>query len=201
MELTGFFNYKGLTIMQHKSIGDKFDKLIKEIKPERIIEIGTSYGGLTLLLRDLLDTNDLSKSRLITYDINTPEGLKNYINKGVKIELHVENIFNHNYNKLENGKNVIDLIKSNGTTLVLCDGGSKINEFNILSEFLKVGDVIMAHDYAPNKDYFDKHIHNKIWNWFEIQDSDINESCEQYNLIPYMEEELRNVVWVCKIKQ
>ncbi len=89
MNITGFFNYKGLTIMQHKSVGDKFDKLIKEIKPERIIEIGTSSGGLTLLLRELLDKNGLTKSRLVTYDINTPEGLIHYINKGAKIELHI----------------------------------------------------------------------------------------------------------------
>ena len=201
MNITGFFSYKGLTIMQHTSVGDKFDKLIKEIKPERIIEIGTSSGGLTLLLRELLDKNGLAKTRLITYDINKPEGLIDYINQGVKIELRVENIFNHNYNKLENGKDVIDLIKSNGTTLVLCDGGSKINEFNILSEFLKIGDVIMAHDYSPNKDYFDKHIHNKIWNWLEIQDSDIKNSCENFNLVPYMENDFREIVWVCKIKK
>jgi hypothetical protein len=59
----------------------------------------------------------------------------------------------------------------------------------------------MAHDYAPNEEYFDKYINGKIWNWLEIQDQDINESCYKYNLKPFWENELRQVVWVAKIKQ
>jgi cellulose synthase/poly-beta-1,6-N-acetylglucosamine synthase-like glycosyltransferase len=105
------------------------------------------------------------------------------------------------YSELEKEDVVKEFIQRNGRTIVLCAGGSKKNEFRLLSKFLKLDDIIMAHDYAPNENYFNQHINNKIWNWLEIQDSDINESCEQYNLIPYMEEELRNVVWVCKIKQ
>jgi glycosyltransferase involved in cell wall biosynthesis len=69
-----------------------------------------------------------------------------------------------------------------------------------LSNYLKVGDVIMAHDYSPNEEHFQKHINNQIWNWFEIQDSDIIDSCIKNSLISYMEEKFRNVVWVCKIK-
>ena len=84
---------------------------------------------------------------------------------------------------------------------MLCDGGSKKNEFRILSDYLKVGDVIMAHDYAPNEEYFQEHINNKIWNWLEIQDNDINEPSLRNNLIPYMEDDFRQVVWACKIKQ
>ena len=59
MNITGFFVYGDLTIMQHTSIKDKFIRLITDIKPKKILEIGTSYGGLTLMLRDILDTNGL----------------------------------------------------------------------------------------------------------------------------------------------
>jgi len=201
MNITGFFNYRNLITMQHTLIKEKFLKLLTELKPVKIIEIGTSSGGLTLLLRDILDGNGLEKTRLISYDVNEPSHLRHYVNKGSKIELRIENIFNNQYDKLENGQEVIDIITSKGTTLILCDGGSKKNEFRLLSDYLKVGDVIMAHDYSPNETYFQEHINNKVWNWLEIQDNDINESCEKNNLLPYMEDDFRQVVWVCKIKK
>jgi hypothetical protein len=201
MNITGFFVYRNLTTMQHPSIEEKFTKLLTELKPAKVLEIGTSSGGLTLLLRDILDNNGLETTRLISYDINDPVYLRNYINEGSNIELNIENIFNLQYDKLDNGQKVIDIITSDGTTLVLCDGGSKKNEFRILSDYLKSGDVIMAHDYAPNEDYFQEHINNKIWNWLEIQDNDINESCDRNNLKPYMEDDFRKVVWACKIKE
>jgi predicted O-methyltransferase YrrM len=201
MDITGFFIYRDLMTMQHPSIEEKFTKLLTELKPVKILEIGTSSGGLTLLLRDILDKNNLESTRLVSYDVNDPIYLRHYVNDGSKIELMVENIFNQQYDKLENGENVIDIITSDGVTLVLCDGGSKKNEFRILSDYLKVGDVIMAHDYSPNENYFQEHINNKVWNWLEIQDSDIKESCDKNNLVPYMEDDFKQVVWACKIKE
>ena len=201
MKITGYFVYGDLTIMQHTSVKEKFIKLITSIKPTKILEIGTSSGGLTLMLRDILDTNGLESTRLVSYDINDPVYLRRHVDNGRNIELKVENVFNHQYDKLENGEEIIDIITSDGTTLVLCDGGSKKNEFRILSDYLKIGDVIMAHDYAPNQTYFQEHINNKIWNWMEIQDSDIDYSCQRNNLTPFMEQDFRDIVWACKIKQ
>ena len=201
MKITGYFVYGDLTIMQHTSVREKFIKLITSIKPVKILEIGTSSGGLTLMLRDILDTNGLESTRLVSYDINDPVYLRRHVDNGRNIELKVENVFNHQYDKLENGEEIIDIITSDGTTLVLCDGGSKKNEFRLLSDYLKIGDVIMAHDYAPNQTYFQEHINNKIWNWMEIQDSDIDDSCQRNNLTPFMEQDFRDIVWACKIKR
>jgi predicted O-methyltransferase YrrM len=201
MDIAGFFIYRNLTTMQHPSIEEKFLKLITTLKPTKVLEIGTSSGGLTLMLRDILDNNGLKSTRLVSYDVNDPKYLRHYLDEGANIELKIENIFNNAYDKLENGQEVIDLISSEGTTLVLCDGGSKKNEFRILSDYLKIGDVIMAHDYAPNEEYFQEHIHGKIWNWLEIQDSDINDACLKNNLVPYMDDDFKQVVWVCKIKE
>jgi predicted O-methyltransferase YrrM len=201
MDITGFFVYRNLTTMQHSSVEEKFLKLITTLKPTKVLEIGTSSGGLTLMLRDILDTNGLKSTRLVSYDINDPKYLRHYLDEGTNIELKIESVFNHAYDKLENGQEVIDLISSEGTTLVLCDGGNKKNEFKILSDYLKIGDVIMAHDYAPNEKYFQEHIHGKIWNWLEIQDSDISDACLENNLVPYMDDDFKQVVWVCKIKE
>jgi cephalosporin hydroxylase len=196
--MNGHFIYKNLIISQHPNVGEKFKTLIDEYKPSRVLEIGTADGGLTLLIRDLLDSVGLTNTIVRTYDVNEQKNLKL---KERNIEIITKDVFNYPYSDLEYPDEIRDFIQSNGKTLVLCDGGSKKNEFRLLSQFLKYGDIIMAHDYAPNENYFNENIKDKIWNWLEIQDFDINESCLTYNLKPYMEDEFRSVVWACKIKK
>jgi predicted rRNA methylase YqxC with S4 and FtsJ domains len=196
--ITGYFVYKGLTIMQHKDVATQFEKLILDIKPKRILEIGTSSGGLTLLLRDLLDNKGFENVELRTYDINDPQYLYQH---DKNIDIRVKNLFNHQYDELTEKDEIVNFITQDGPTIVLCDGGSKINEFNILSHHLKKGDVIMAHDYSKDHEYFEQNIKNKIWNWCEITESHIQGSSQINNLVPYMEDEFASVVWVCKIKQ
>jgi cephalosporin hydroxylase len=194
----GHFIYKNLIISQHESVGSVFDKLIKQIKPKRILEIGTADGGLTLMLKDLLNDNGLNNSIIRTYDILEQINLKNKNVDG--IEIITKSPFNYPYSDLEYPDEIKEFVQSEGTTLVLCDGGFKINEFILISQFLKVGDVIMAHDYAHDSDVFKKEIENKIWNWHEIQYSDISNACEINNLESYMLDEFKQVVWVCKMK-
>lgn len=184
--------------MQHQDVAVHFEKLILSVKPKRILEIGTSSGGLTLLLRDLLDNNGFDKTELRTYDINNPQFLRQH-NKN--IDIRVKNIFNHQYNELIDNDEIVDFITQEGPTIVLCDGGSKINEFNILSQYLKIGDIIMAHDYSKDYKFFEMEIKNKIWNWCEITESHIQASSQINNLEPYMGDEFESVVWVCKIKK
>ena len=197
--IRGHFTYSNLSISQHPDIQEKFDKLIENIKPKRILEIGTADGGLTIMLRHLLNKHNLTSSTIKTYDIIEQYNLKKKNEYG--IEIITKSPFNHQYSDLDYGQELKEFIQSQGTSLVLCDGGSKKNEFRLLSAFLKKDDIIMAHDYAPNETYFNEYIKEKIWNWLEIQDSDINESCEKYNLKPFMEDDFRSVVWVCKIKE
>jgi hypothetical protein len=115
------------------------------------------------------------------------------------IDVRIENIFSENYTKLNN--EVIEFVKSDGITIVLCDGGWKIGEFNLISNYLKNGDFILAHDYAENKEKFELDVKNKIWNWHEIQESDIIDACERNNLKDYQREIFESVVWICKTKQ
>ena len=194
----GHFIYENLIISQHESVGSVFDKLIKQIKPKRILEIGTADGGLTLMLKDLLNDNGLNNSIIRTYDILEQTNLKNKNVDG--IEIITKSPFNYPYSDLEYPDEIKEFVQSEGTTLVLCDGGFKINEFILISQFLKVGDVIMAHDYAHDSNVFKKEIENKIWNWHEIQYSDISNACEINNLESYMLDEFKQVVWVCKMK-
>ena len=95
---------------------------------------------------------------------------------------------------------VIDYIQRVGVTIVFCDGGWKKGELNLLSNFIKPGDFILAHDYCDNKQVFEEKIKGKVWNWFEISFNDIKESCERNGLIEYDKEIFNNVAWTCRQK-
>ena len=83
-------SYKGISIEQNPNIIDAFNDLIEKTQPSRILEIGTFHGGLTLIIRDLLDLNNMMESDVLTYDVNTPHYLLNQID-GKKIYLHLKN--------------------------------------------------------------------------------------------------------------
>jgi len=200
--VAGHFFYKDTIISQNPNVAGPFKTLFETIKPNQILEVGTSHGGLTLLLRDLLDESGLSECQLTSYDVLDFQryGLDKAINEGAKINFILKNVFNHQYNDLVEIDEIVNYIKQSGPTIVLCDGGSKKNEFKILSKFLKPGDIIMAHDYAANQQYFEENIKDKIWNWLEIQDSDIQEASDENGLTSFQQDNFINVVWVCKIK-
>ena len=90
------------------------------------------------------------------------------------IDVRVENIFNEDWTNVK--QDVIDFIQQEGVTIVLCDGGWKIGEFKIFSKLIKDGDYILAHDYSYDKVTYENEIKNKIWNWCEITESDIESS-------------------------
>lgn len=187
--------YNGWGAQQNPNSFEVFYKFLIEIKPSRILEIGTALGGFTSFL-------NYSKNRLnipcqiLTYDIYRREWYDDMINEG--IDVRVENVFNNDYTEVK--QEVIDFIKQDGVTLILCDGGSKIHEFKVLSDHMKINDFIMAHDYSENSETFKDKVFLKIWNWHEISDKDIKESCMKNNLISYNKDVFDNVAWVCKRK-
>lgn len=198
--INGLTEYKNLSSQQHDTFYSVFDKFLKTVKPDRILEIGTAGGGTTLALNDIMI--EIGKPNSIrSYDVYSHSWYEDIRKAGV--DVRIENVFNHEYNKLleEKRDDVISYIQQPGITLVLCDGGHKIGEFNELGNYLKVGDYIMAHDYSETWEYFQEHINNKIWNWCEIEEKYIEETCIKNNLRPYMKEEFQAIVWVCKVKE
>lgn len=200
--VNGGFPYGYLFMSQHENTPQVFLELLEIIRPYRILEIGTFHGGLTLMLRDTLDNLGLSGSVIRTYDINDQEFLKPLV-KDRLVEVYTKNIFDKEYKNFVDyhaEKEITRFIQQDGCTLVLCDGGCKKCEYNILAPLLKNQDVIMAHDYCPNKDYFNQHMKDKIWDWCEIEDSDIREISEKCNLMPFHQEKLLTIGWNCRIK-
>jgi hypothetical protein len=198
----GGYAYGYLFMSQNKEAEYVFKELLNEIRPSRILEIGTFHGGLTLMLRDILDSYNLHNSTIKTYDINNQEFLRPLVTNR-KVEVITDNLFNGDYSdfKNESKKNeILNFIQQEGCSLVLCDGGCKKCEFNLITPLLKKQDVIMAHDYAPNKEYFDTHIKNIIWDWLEIEDKDIQDAIINNGLQPYYQETTQKAAWCCKIK-
>lgn len=188
--------FSGYTAQQSHFVYQIFFDFIKETKPKQILEIGTALGGFTQFLKIVIDFLNIDCT-ILSYDIYSKPWYSDLIDNG--IDIRVENIFNNDYTIVK--KEVIDFIKKNGTTIVLCDGGNKISEFKILSNYIKNSDFILAHDYSESEKIFNEKIRHKIWNWCEITEDDISDISMTNNLVPYNQNKFSECVWVCKQKK
>ena len=187
--------FRGHTAQQSHNAYQVFYDFISKVKPVRILEIGTALGGFTEFLNII--TNELGlNTKILSYDISERPWYNQMIEKG--IDVRVENIFNEDWSGVK--QEVVDFVQQDGLTIVLCDGGWKIGEFKIFSKLIKNGDYILAHDYSISKEIYELDIKNKIWNWCEITESDIQESVIENNLKSFEDDKFSQAVWVCKVK-
>lgn len=187
--------FRGHTAQQSHNVYQVFYDFISEVKPNRILEIGTALGGFTEFLKIITDELNLD-TKILSYDISERQWYHQMIEKG--IDVRVENIFNEDWTGVK--QEVVDFVQQDGTTIVLCDGGWKIGEFKIFSKLIKEGDYILAHDYSYSKEVYESEIKDKIWNWCEITEQDIEESVISNNLKSYNQDKFSQAVWVCKVK-
>jgi cephalosporin hydroxylase len=192
----GLSSFLNLACQQNHNVFEVFYNFISEIKPKQILEIGTALGGFTSFLNKIIKELNLD-TKILSYDIREMTWYKDIVNEN--LEIKIKDVFSSNYSTVE--QEVIDFIQQEGTTIVLCDGGNKVGEFNILSNYLKSGDFILAHDYAENREIFENEINKKVWNWFEISYDNIKEACINNNLIEYKKDIFKNVVWTCRQKK
>lgn len=192
-----------LMAQQSPRIVNAFRELFTDKAPKQILEIGSQAGGLTLCISIILKELSLNTT-IKSLDVKEIMG-KDFITSNFSnVEFIIEDYFTHNYDDLKTDKKEIikSFIQKEGTTIVLCDGGCKRNEFRILSNYLKPGDVIMAHDYSPNEEYFATVTKpTGVWQWHEISDSDVKDSMKTNNLDFYKFELFRDAAWLCTIKK
>jgi hypothetical protein len=188
-------SYLSFSSQQNHHCYEAFYTLIKKIKPKRILEIGTGIGGLTRYLKFISREIGLDLD-ILTFETNGRIEHKEMIKDG--IDLRLKSIF-QNKNTID--EEAVNFIQKEGITIVLCDGGNKIQEFNSIAKHIKQNDIIMAHDYSYDEETFKTKINKKYWNWFEISELNISEECEKNNLKPFLQETFEKAVWVCKIKE
>ena len=187
---TGICAFNGWTSMQHYKAFGYFWDLIEKQKPARVIEIGTAAGGFTRFLKYTVQELNLN-TKIISYDTTINTFNKPLLDDTL-IDLRIKDCFEgdrNNFNELSND------IAAEGLSIVLCDGGWKYKEFNMLSPFLKSGDIIMTHDYCHDRDTFLKNIYGKVWNWHECEFSHISKAVTDNNLQPFMQELFQEAVW------
>lgn len=156
---------------------------------DNIIEIGTYNGGLTSWLYDNKNPN----AKVVSYDI---DGTINHTNR-TDIDFRIEDCFAETpFN------DIVKMIQNEGKTLVVCDGGDKPKEFSVFSEYLKTGDVIIAHDYCVDDEHW-KFVTN-YWQWPYAWDTNydsIKDAIIKNELEPYRNDEFNFYLWTSYIKK
>jgi hypothetical protein len=176
--------YNNLEVEQRIEVFNALDKLSEICQPARIIEIGTRFGGFTSILEDHPIS---SNSDIFTFDIvNRHPTFK-------RAKFSLKDCFKYE-------KKIGDMIKGDGVTLLFCDGGNKIKEFNTFAKYLKKGDMIFAHDYIVDSETFEKEFNGKIWNWHETSLQPISDTIEKENLKDILPEYFSKAVWKSCIK-
>lgn len=179
---TGYFEYKKLITMQSNLAFEMLDNLLISEQFDNVIEIGTAFGGLCLFL---YEKSQQYNYNFLSFDIADRIGVEN---------LNIENRKIMDVFCDESIQLIKDRIKE-GKTLILCDGGNKVAEFNYFAELLKTGDFIMAHDYAESLEYFNSNIKDVYWNWCEITDINISRSLEIME--KYTQIDFHKSAWLC----
>jgi cephalosporin hydroxylase len=182
--------YQGIFTQQNKNFYTTFEKLFAQEKIARVLEIGTASGGLTLALTDITFASgvEVRDAPIVTYDIKETKHADRLRNRGVDVRV---------MDAFEDLDRIFEYIQSDGQTLVLCDGGNKPAEFNLFSRILKTDDIIMAHDYVIDNEYYDVYVKDNIWRWCEIKYKDISIAVDKYGLSPYMADEFQEAAWAC----
>jgi len=184
----------GVKMQQNNYALQLIDNLLKNLNPKLIIEFGARTGGLSVFLSLY---SKLKNCEFITFEhaeISNPLIYENIINQ-FNGKIYYEDIFS---------ENIINLLKekiiNSERSILFCDA-VKIKEFNLYSDFMKSGDIILAHDYAHDDEDFEKIFNEQIWFCNEIQYKDIEESCKKNNL-DYLNFELfRTSAWGVFIKK
>jgi hypothetical protein len=145
----------------------------------------------------LKDETDKLGAKFVTYETNTAR-LAEYVHpEFMKRDIDVRRL-----NVLmEAGKaSILAELAQSRRALILCDASHNAIEFNTFAAHVRPGDILMAHDYAPDHAVFQRDYANKIWNWLEVDDAATMDARKAAKLVPYYPD-FNSVAWLCVVKE
>ena len=166
----------GLPMQQNEHAMLAINRLLIDLRPSQIIEIGTGCGGLSCFLGIYAKNHG---AEFATFDIKAPPPEMRDPMSLASVHPLLGSVWHAELS-------VASMIGAPGPTLVLCDGGDKPREFRTFSKYLKPGDVICAHDYPSDN-----------WECVEIDADDVNLP----GLEPYHAEDMMDGAWACRRKE
>lgn len=190
----GQFEFFGLPMTQIPEALVKISTLLRISNPSLILEFGTGYGGLSVLLNLY---SKLKNCNFCSYDVSA--------HKKEILSLIDPNFILAELNDPKTINDIIVKIKNNtlAPTILFCDA-LKSEEAKRYSKYLKPGDLILIHDYHSTSD---------IIRWLDMSGrTGWTASQEQYmelfktiitddGIQPVFHDEFEEVLWFCGIKK
>lgn len=168
----------GIPVQQFKGFETYFKKFLDLNKFDRILELGTSRGGLTYYL-----------STIFNGPIITVDNITKLIDKKVYKVAQVMEADHLSFKTQQNLNK--DFISKKGRTLILCDGGDKPSIFGAFAALMKEGDYIGVHDFFTTKEDFDN---QSAWSWLECTRDQIKNVIKEYKL-KEVDTYMLNIAW------
>ena len=129
----------GAATQQNSHVCPVFEMLFDEERFASVLEVGTGCGGFAMWL---LSMSAKYSFQFETIDITEPSYIRAL--KGV-----------FQYQDAMDRRFARSFFSSHpGPRLVLLDNGRKIDEFHLYARHALPGDILMTHDFAPDRHYF-----------------------------------------------
>ena len=129
--------YKGFEVPQSPQAFEAWRFIVAVYKPDRIVELGTGRGVFSCFLRSLV-----GRRSFFTFD-RVPRFLPEALpeeEEPLDDNFHQADIF-------KRPREVIQIMTRPGRTLLFCDNGNKVHEWELFGPRLKDGDMIAVHDW------------------------------------------------------
>ena len=193
----GYVMIDDLMLMQNRRAIGAFDRLWRHLadagdRPARIVELGTGPGGMAVILKRYCDT---AGAQFITYDRQSAAAAHGQF-AAARIDFRVKD-FSERFTVAEIARE----LQQPGLTVLLCDGGDKACDVNTFADYLKPGDLVLAHDYAPSLEVFRRDIAGRLWSWCEVTDADLADASKRNALEEVLPDAFHPAVWTCRVKR
>lgn len=179
-------HFMGFPMSQSRLAVPSWSYFFEHVPAARIIELGTNCGGFSICLGIMgkqwgfhVTTFDLGEN---PKDSTLIPGWFDFLG----IQFYRADVLSE-----PTIHQISEMIKLPGVTVLACDNGNKIKEWQIYSKFLKPGDCILAHDLHP-----DCYPYEGLWGWGEIRVEDVKDIILENDLWPYLYDEMAYGAWL-----